>query len=131
MLPHHAPPRAPATSRSAPAYHPAVAWSDPQGCPDLTCFGALERQYRCLKLRSKRKSLPLESPTHRLERQFLRGKPRSKAPSERFLTDLLLQINGLDWSDPEAEEVFYNRSRRHQTLGYVSPMEFEKQRYIA
>jgi len=28
-------------------------------------------------------------------------------------------------------EVFYNRSRRHQTLGYVSPMEFEKQRYIA
>jgi len=28
-------------------------------------------------------------------------------------------------------EVFYNRTRRHQTLGYLSPMEFEKQRYIA
>lgn len=28
-------------------------------------------------------------------------------------------------------EVFYNRSRRHQTLGYLSPMEFEKQSYIA
>jgi putative transposase len=28
-------------------------------------------------------------------------------------------------------EVFYNRSRRHQTLGYLSPWEFEKQRYSA
>lgn len=28
-------------------------------------------------------------------------------------------------------EVFYNRQRRHQTLGYVTPVQFEQQRKIA
>jgi len=28
-------------------------------------------------------------------------------------------------------EIFYNRQRRHQTLGYLSPLQFEQQRYSA
>jgi len=28
-------------------------------------------------------------------------------------------------------EPFYNRTRKHQTLGYVSPMQFEKQNGVA
>ena len=28
-------------------------------------------------------------------------------------------------------EVFYNRQRRHQTLGYLSPEQFEQQRMVA
>ena len=28
-------------------------------------------------------------------------------------------------------EVFYNRSRRHQTLGYLSPVQYEQQKKVA
>ena len=28
-------------------------------------------------------------------------------------------------------EVFYNRQRKHQTLGYLSPVKFEQQRRVA
>jgi len=28
-------------------------------------------------------------------------------------------------------EIFYNRQRRHQTLGYVSPMQFEQMNSVS
>ena len=28
-------------------------------------------------------------------------------------------------------EIFYNRQRRHQTLGYVSPMQFEQREAVS
>lgn len=57
----------------------------------------------------------VESFFHTLKNELLQGKPfqtREQAKQAIF----------------EYIQVFYNRQRRHSTLGYLSPVEFEKQR---
>jgi transposase InsO family protein len=69
-----------------------------------------------------------------------RGNCYDNAVAESFFSNLKNElVHHCDFATREQArtaifdyiEVFYNRSRRHQTLGYLSPLEFEKQRYIA
>jgi putative transposase len=69
-----------------------------------------------------------------------RGNCYDNAVAESFFSNLKNElVHHCDFATREQAraaifdyiEVFYNRSRRHQTLGYLSPMEFEKQRYSA
>lgn len=69
-----------------------------------------------------------------------RGNCYDNAVVESFFSNLKNElVHHCDFHTREAAraaifdyiEIFYNRSRRHQTLGYLSPWEFEKQRYIA
>jgi putative transposase len=69
-----------------------------------------------------------------------RGNCYDNAVAESFFSNLKNElVHHCDFATREQAraaifdyiEVFYNRSRRHQTLGYLSPWEFEKQRYSA
>lgn len=66
-----------------------------------------------------------------------RGDCYDNAVAESFFSNLKNELfHHCDFASREAAraaifdyiEVFYNRQRRHQTLGYVSPMQFEQQK---
>ena len=66
-----------------------------------------------------------------------RGDCYDNAVAESFFSNLKNElVHYCDFASREAAraaifdyiEVFYNRQHRHQTLGYVSPMQFEQQR---
>ena len=68
-----------------------------------------------------------------------RGNCYDNAVAESFFSNLKNElVHHCDFATREQAraaifdyiEVFYNRNRRHQSLGYLSPAEFEKQRYI-
>lgn len=69
-----------------------------------------------------------------------RGNCYDNAVAESFFSTLKNElVHHCDFSTREHAraaifdyiEVFYNRQRRHQTLAYLSPLQFEQQRYIA
>jgi putative transposase len=67
-----------------------------------------------------------------------RGNCWDNAPMESFFATLKRELGDDFESRPEARrlvfeylEVFYNRQRRHSSLGYVSPQEFEDQQRVA
>jgi putative transposase len=68
-----------------------------------------------------------------------RGDCYDNAVAESFFSNLKNElVHHCDFASREAAraaifdyiEVFYNRQRRHQTLGYLTPMQFEKQRLV-
>lgn len=69
-----------------------------------------------------------------------RGNCYDNAVAESFFSTLKNElVHHCDFASREAAraaifdyiEVFYNRQRKHQTLGYLSPMRFEQQRLVA
>jgi len=69
-----------------------------------------------------------------------RGNCYDNAVAESFFSNLKNElVHHCDFHTREAAraaifdyiEVFYNRQRRHQTLGYLSPAQFERQRNVA
>ena len=69
----------------------------------------------------------------------LRGDPWSNAVQENFFQKLKHEfIRGRAFKDIEATrsevfwyiEIFYNKHRRNQYLGYLSPVEYEKKHEI-
>jgi transposase InsO family protein len=69
-----------------------------------------------------------------------RGDCYDNAVAESFFSNLKNElVHHCDFASREAAraaifdyiEVFYNRQRRHQTLGYLSPMQFEQQKRVA
>jgi putative transposase len=69
-----------------------------------------------------------------------RGDCYDNAVAESFFSNLKNElVHHCDFASREAAraaifdyiEIFYNRQRRHQTLGNVSPMQFEQQRFVA
>ena len=69
-----------------------------------------------------------------------RGNCYDNAVAESFFSNLKCElVHHCDFHTREAAraaifdyiEVFYNRQRRHQTLGYLSPMQFEQQKRVA
>ena len=69
-----------------------------------------------------------------------RGDCYDNAVAESFFSNLKNElVHHCDFASREAArvaifdyiEVFYNRSRRHQTLGYLSPMQYEQQKKVA
>jgi len=69
-----------------------------------------------------------------------RGNCYDNAVAESFFSNLKNElVHHCDFHTREAAraaifdyiEVFYNRQRRHQTLGYLSPVQFEQQRLVA
>jgi len=63
-----------------------------------------------------------------------RGDCYDNAVAENFLATLKKELHGRSWPTKaelrtevsEYIEVFFNRRRRHSTLGFLSPNEFEK-----
>ena len=69
-----------------------------------------------------------------------RGNCYDNAVAESFFSNLKNElVHHCDFASREAAraaifdyiEVFYNRQRRHQTLGYLSPVQFEQQKRVA
>ena len=69
-----------------------------------------------------------------------RGNCYDNAVAESFFSTLKNElVHHCDFASREAAraaifdyiEVFYNRQRKHQTLGYLSPVQFEQQRLVA
>jgi transposase InsO family protein len=69
-----------------------------------------------------------------------KGNARDNAVAESFFGNLKNElVHHCDFASREAAraaifdyiEVFYNRMRRHQTLGYISPAQFEAQQGVA
>ncbi len=67
-----------------------------------------------------------------------KGNCWDNAPTESFFNSLKNErVHGTRYAtraEAEADlfqyiEVFYNRSRRHSTLGYLSPYDFERRHY--
>jgi len=65
-----------------------------------------------------------------------KGNAYDNAVAESFFGNLKNElVHHCDFASREAAraaifdyiEVFYNRTRKHQTLGYMSPMQFEQQ----
>jgi len=69
-----------------------------------------------------------------------RGNCYDNAVAESFVSNLKNEL-AHHWDFPTREsaraaifdyiEIFYNRQRRHQMLGYLSPLQFEEQGYSA
>ena len=64
-----------------------------------------------------------------------RGNCYDNAVVESFFATLKVELGEeIDWEDPQAAqrdlfdfiEVWYNRQRRHSTLGYLSPVAYEE-----
>lgn len=69
-----------------------------------------------------------------------RGNAYDNAVAESFFSNLKNEpVHHCDFENRDAAraaifdyiELFYNRVRKHQTLGYVSPMQFEQQRGVS
>jgi len=69
-----------------------------------------------------------------------RGNCYDNAVAESFFSTLKNElVHHCDFASRDAAraaifdyiEVFYNRQRKHQTLGYLSPVQFEQQRLVA
>ncbi|MDH3289342.1 MAG: IS3 family transposase [Betaproteobacteria bacterium] len=69
-----------------------------------------------------------------------RGNCYDNAVAESFFSTLKNElVHHCDFASREAAraaifdyiEVFYNRQRKHQTLGYLSPVQFERKRLVA
>ena len=90
-------------------------------------------QYACTDLR-------IELGSHGFVQSMSRkGDYWDNAVAESFFgtmkTELVYQERYEDYRDTlhsilEYTEVFYNRQRRHSTLGYLCPAEYEKQKVI-
>jgi transposase InsO family protein len=71
---------------------------------------------------------------------FPHGRFHDNAVAERFFSNLKNKlVHHCDFVTREQArsaifdyiEIFYNRQRRHQTLGYVSPMQFEQMNRVS
>ena len=69
-----------------------------------------------------------------------KGNCHDNAVAESFFNNLKNElVHQVTFDDREAAkvaifdymEIFYNRQRIHQTLGYQTPEQFEKMRYVA
>ena len=104
-----------------------MAWSRRKPAPGLIHHSDRGSQYASVAMRDKLKAYGMECSMSR------KGNCWDNAPTESFFNSLKNErVHGVRYATRgqaiadlfEYIEVFYNRSRRHSTLGYRSPVKF-------
>jgi putative transposase len=81
---------------------------------------------RCWALRSSEASVPATSGTMRAMQSFFSSLKTEPTARKAYRTRNEAGADAFDYI-----ERFYNATRRHSTIGYISPVEFERKAGLA